>query len=177
MALYLLLQDGESLILLQDGSGALLLQAEPPPMPRLVSALAAAIVRTAQASTLSRFAAASVVTRVALGGYPVPVTAQSLDTIFQGEDITIRFRIATDPTGWAMKFTLIPSAGNSVVTTSLTVSGSSPAWYIAVTINSATTAALATGVGRVQLHRTDTGSAELLATGSVMIADPPADIP
>lgn len=165
MANRLLLEDG-SYILLEDGSGRLLLETpfDPRPVP-------------GRAAVLSRRALASTITRTASGGYPVPVTGQTLDTIYQGEDVSIPFRITTDPSAWAVKFTLVPSSGSSVVQTGLSVSGTSPTWYITADLDTATTAALAVGQARFQLHRTDTGSAELLASGVLTVAHPLATIP
>lgn len=178
MADYLLLQDGYRL-LLQDtvAGGRLLLESSPPFDPRPIPARLAVLARAAKAAAVSRSGEAAVLSRSALGGYPVPVTGQSLDTIYQGEDISIPFAITTNPTGWAVKFTLLPVSGSNVVVTGLGVSGSAPTWYLTVPLASATTAALATGPARFQVHRTDTGSAELLASGTVSVADPFADIP
>jgi len=175
---YLLLQDGFRLLLQNTvAGGRLLLQSSPPFDPRPIAGRAAVLVRSAKAAVLTRSAQAAVLSRSARGGYPVPVTGQSLDTIYQGEDVSIPVAITTDPTGWATKFTLIPVSGSSVVVTGLGVSGTTPTWYLTVPLPSATTAALATGPAKFQLHRTDTGSAEMLASGTVNIADPFADIP
>lgn len=178
MADYLLLQDGYRLLLQNTvAGGRLLLQSSPPFDPRAVAGRGSALTRAAKAAVVPRSAKAAALSRSARGGYPVPVVAQCLDTIYQGEDISIPFAITTNPTGWATKFTLIPSSGSSVVVTGLGVSGSTPTWYLTAPLASATTTVLATGAARFQLHRTDTGSAELLASGTVIVADPYADIP
>lgn len=116
------------------------------------------------------------------------VLNESLDTIFIGEDISIVYTLTarSDPTSWALKATYIPISGTSAVLTTAAgtvaisgVTGSGTSWSatVTVTITSAKTALFSACLGGWQVHRTDTGSAELLGEGTVPMQLPRATIP
>jgi hypothetical protein len=111
-------------------------------------------------------------------------TNQTLRPLYAGEDVACALAgtSPTDPTGWAVRFTLVPAGGGTpvVVTSGITPSASGAGPYactFSVPLTHAQTAALAPGVAGWQFDRADAGSEQVLADGTVEVLAPRAPLP
>ena len=110
---------------------------------------------------------------------------QIIDPFYRGEAVSYPFTgtFDSDPTAWAVRFTLVPSSGDAVEVTSPTVTASvtdngDGTWDATFTVplTHAQTDLLATGEAGWQFDRTDSGSEWLLGEGTVEILEPRADL-
>lgn len=105
------------------------------------------------------------------------VTGQ-LWEIERGQDATLRVTgtDGTNPTGWALLFTIVPFTGKTTATystTSISISGPVAGEYtFTVPLTRAQTLALALGTYSWDIWRTDTGSNIPLASGTLSVITP-----
>lgn len=110
---------------------------------------------------------------------------QILPPAYQGEDLSLvlgpgTFTTTDSPSGWSLRFTLL-AGGTPLTITSITatVTGSAGAWSatFSIPLINAQTILFSPGVAQWQLDRTDSGSAQVLATGSIEILGSLAPLP
>lgn len=112
-------------------------------------------------------------------------TNQTLKKFYTGEDVVypLAGTSTTDPTAWTVRFTLVPFGGGSpvVVTGAITrtVTGVSPNFSctFSVPLTHSQTVNLTAGVAGWQFDRTDSGSEQVLAEGTVEVLAPRAPLP
>lgn len=112
---------------------------------------------------------------------PEKAFGQELEPMYVGEDpdYVLRGSSQTDPTNWAVKFTVIPQDGTTATVTSptitRTVTGSEAPYICVFTIPMAAeqTLLFEAGVATFLFERTDTGSKTVLAEGTIQVEEPP----
>lgn len=107
------------------------------------------------------------------------VNAQHLDPIYRGEDAVIDFAPATvtSISGWALAFAISEYPGLDELVTLDTAGGgvtitNAPAGNFRVTVGAATSTALSASLYAWDVWRTDAGSRERLAGGTVRVVEP-----
>jgi hypothetical protein len=100
------------------------------------------------------------------------ITNETIGPVYRGSDVTLNFTESpvVDITGWTMSFRLKQSQADP--TTLLTVNASitsAPAGTFSVALTAAQTLTLAAGTYQWDVWRTDTGSANALATGTLIV--------
>lgn len=112
---------------------------------------------------------------------PDDAVGQELPPMYIGEDpdYVLRGVSQTDPTSWAVKFTVIPQDGTTAELTSptitRTVTGSEAPYICVFTIplDAAQTLLFEAGVATFLFERTDAGSKTVLAEGTIQVEEPP----
>ncbi|MDB5312644.1 MAG: hypothetical protein JWO38_6846 [Gemmataceae bacterium] len=113
-------------------------------------------------------------------------TNQILKPFYAGEDVVypLTGTSPTDPTAWAVRFTLVPAGGGTPVTVASptitrTVTGSAPSFscVFSVPLPHAQTLTLTAGVAGWQFDRTDVGTEQVLASGTVEVLAPVVALP
>lgn len=108
--------------------------------------------------------------------------SQILDPLYQGTAPTFAFRgVATSgsPSGWTVRLTIVPDSGTTL-TVSGTISSSGTGPYtttITCVLTHAATLALGSGTAQFQLDRTDSGSQDILAAGTIDVREPEVALP
>ena len=98
---------------------------------------------------------------------------KDLGPFYRGEDLALNFTMTplTDITGWTMSCRVKPAGADSpiLLTISATIT-SAPAGTFAVAVTAAQTTTLPAGAYSYDVWRTDSGSAAVLALGTLTMA-------